>query len=270
MTMKVNTLGKTRKYRPVTIIVGIICKGGIVVASDSQSTAWNVKRTDSTKISHSSLAGQTVLIAQSGDCTLSSRAVEILENLFNTAPFDDYRKPADLAQNAIALTKKELGLINNWDSNSVDQYLNDNPFSLMLAYYHQTSKGPPEPYLYVLNSTPGFATIYRNYVAIGCGGTVGQFILGRSGVCDMEPHRALIAAIYTVEEVKKVDAYCGGPTKAAVLSVGGTLHSSELVISCAVEAMQNYEEETKQNWNDLMQRMIDKINKHYKDRGSKN
>ncbi len=258
-----NALVKHQKNKPkVTIIVGIICKGGIVVASDSQSSAYNVKRTDSSKIFQSCIGGKVVLVAQAGDCTMSSRAVEILDDLLTASPFDDYRKPADIAQQAIGLLKKELAQINNWDAGFMAQYMNDNPFSLMLAYYYQTSKGPPEPHLYVLNSVPGFATRYRNYVAIGCGGTVGEFILGRSGACDMENHEALIAAIYTVEEVKKVDAFCGGPTKAAVLSIGGVSDSSKLNIKCAIEAMQNYEDEANQNWSELIKKMVGKINRH--------
>ena len=260
-----NNLGKS--YRPkvqkVTIIVGIICKNGIVVASDSQSSAYNVKRTDSSKITQSTIGGRVVLVAQAGDCTLSSRAVEILDNLLAASPFDDYRKPADLAQQAIGLLRKEFAQTNNWDAVDVARYMDDNPFSLMLAYYQQTASGPPEPYIFVLNSVPGFATRYRNYVAIGCGGTVGEFILGRSGACNMESHEALIAAIYTVEEVKKVEAFCGGPTNATVLHVGGVSDSSHRILASAVEAMQNYEEETKENWNNLIKLMIGRINKHH-------
>jgi hypothetical protein len=184
--------------------------------------------------------------------------------------FDDWRKPADLAQNAIAQTKRELAQLNDWpiDSALLDDYLNENPFSLMIAYFYQVQSDPLtfESFLYVLRSVPGFATREYKFAAIGCGGTVGGFILVRADASKLEPILALIAAIYTVEEVKSVDAFCGGKTKAAVIGPTKMLYSeteTKPIIKAAVSAIENSDDYVKSKWKELFTDLISRINKNY-------
>ena len=248
----------------VTIIVGLICGGKIILACDSQTTAGSAKRTDSSKISGLHLAGKPILIAESGDCTLSAKAVENFARELAVCQFDDWRRPADALQDAVRKTKEELVRLNNWENNRDlgEQYLLENPFSLMLAYFDGET-----PYLYVVNSVPGFAARQKNFAAIGCGGTVGEFILSRAELDKMTHVEGLIAAIYTVEEVKRVDTYCGGPTKAAVLGREKVLFSendTKQVIASAVEALNGYEDELRKKWNALLQDVITRTNEIYK------
>lgn len=261
--MGANELRKNRKKTRVTIVVGIICKDAIVLACDSQTTEGAAKRTDTTKISALECSGGGVLIAEAGDCTLSGKVVESLAVQLKSSVIDDYRKPADMAQDTVAAMKRDLSRLNNWESlpEMTQNYLDENPFSLMLAYYHQT-----KPYLYVLNSVPGFATMAKGFVAIGCGATVGEFILGRAGVTEMDTGDALTAAIYTVEEVKRVDIYCGGPTKAAVLGPNRVLYSeteSKPIIKSAVDTIAASEEFLKEKWKALIGDLTVRINKNY-------
>ena len=248
----------------MTIIVGIICKNGIVVACDSQTTTENVKRPDADKITALKLADKSILVAQSGDCALAAKAVEVLGKDFTGISFEDYRQPADAAQQAVAQVKRELVQLNNWEDRRdlETAYLSSNPFSLMLAYYFDKI-----PYLYVLASVPGFASREYKFAAIGCGATVGEFILSRSGAWELTPEKALAVAIYTVEEVKKVDAFCGGPTKAAFIGPNKLLISgneSTPIIKSAVKALEEYEPELRQNWEELIEKMTAKIAHVYK------
>ena len=252
--MYTNNLQKTRKRRKktrVTIIVGIISKTSIVLGCDSQTTAGTAKRTDTAKISALDLSGHKVLVAEAGDCTLSSRTVEALAVLLRTATLDDYRKPADLAQEAVASTKKDLRRLNNWenDPGATEDYLDQNPFSLMLAYYYDE-----KPWLFTLDCVPGFATKQNSYACLGCGGTVGEFILGRMNPTNMTDEQAIITAFYTVEEVKKVDCYCGGPCKIGILTSDGesnVLANNPRDIALtrfASETIAQHDEQLKSQW----------------------
>jgi len=254
------------KRKPVTIIVGIIAKDGIVMACDSQSSAGNVKRTDSSKISHLRFDSRDVLVAQAGSIELGSMALEILTRKCASGSFDDYRKPADLAQDAIAETKtKFLELNSTGGSDYLNDYFENNEFSFMVAYYYGN---PPTPYLYIVSSVPGFATREKNFAAIGCGGTVGEFILSRASVTELECMGALIAAAYTVEEVKKVDSYCGGATKAAVLSPHKVLFSeteSKPYIKEMVRTLELLEDDLKGKWHELFLFIAKMVNERWKD-----
>ena len=179
--------------------------------------------------------------------------------------FDDWRKPADAAQSAVKLLKQEIVDINNWkDMQEAEEYLYQNPIKLMLAYFYQNV-----PYLYVLDPIPGFATRRYNYVAIGCGATVGEYILSHANLKNMDLQQALIAAIYTVEEVKKVDLFCGGPTRAAVISATKVLMSeteTTPLIGAAVETLAAYESDLKSQWGSMIDDIIKKTGEHFKNR----
>lgn len=221
------------------------------MACDSQTTAGTFKRTDTSKITEYAFGDVPILIAESGDATLAQHALEKFDSLIANSSFDDYRKPADLLQDAVRFSKEELIRLNGWQGHLeiADQYFNENPFSLMLAYFHETT-----PFLYVVNSMPGFATRQRNFSVIGCGANVGGFILSRALHAKMGHPEALMAAIYTVEEVKKADAFCGGPTNAAVLSARRVMFSEsdmQRLVRCAVEAIQSSEIALEQRWKAL-------------------
>jgi 20S proteasome alpha/beta subunit len=248
-----------KRKTPVTIIVGIICKQAIVLASDSQTSYGSSKRTDTDKISMINFgASDKILVAQSGNAELSSRAVEEFEKLSKNAQFDDYRKPVEVLEEALRALKQNVIYLNNWQSSQ--DYSNeffkdiDNNFGLMVAYYHGD---PPVPYIYIVNFWPGIASRQRGYATLGCGSTVAEFILSRSKVSEMDSGMATMTAIYTVEEVKKVDAFCGGQTKVAVLTEKGervsTEHQKRLdLVNSVVESMSKYEEETRAAWKAMM------------------
>ena len=255
-----NNIRKPNKRKtPVTIIVGIICKDKIVLTSDSQTSFGSSKRTDTNKISVVKFADNNpVLVAQSGNAELSSRAIEQFEKLAKTTQFDDYRRPVEAMEEALRLLKQDVIRLNNWESNRelAHEFFQDldNNFSLMIAYYYGA---PPLPYLYTVSFWPGIAARQYGYSTLGCGSTVAEFILSRSKVSEMETSYAIMTAIYTVEEVKKVDAFCGGQTKIAILDINHkaiTTNNQKALdlIKCTIESMERYEEQTKIAWKAMM------------------
>lgn len=242
----------------MTIIVGIICKDGIVLASDSQTSYGTSKRTDTDKISCVNFGGSQVFVAQSGNAELSSRAIEEFDKMSKSAQFDDYRKPVEILEEALRSLKQNVIHLNNWESQPglADEFFKDldNNFGLMIAYYYGT---PPLPYVYIVHFWPGIASRQLGFSTLGCGSTVAEFILSRSKVAEMKLGMAMMTAIYTVEEVKKVDAFCGGQTKIARLLPNGAFSSTNTpkyldLIKSVVESMAKYEEQTRETWKKMM------------------
>jgi ATP-dependent protease HslVU (ClpYQ) peptidase subunit len=79
-----------KKANRVTIIVGIISDESIVLASDSQTTSGNAKRTDTEKISTVEFSNLGVLVAQAGYAPFSGQAVEIFNGLAKDKEITDY------------------------------------------------------------------------------------------------------------------------------------------------------------------------------------
>jgi hypothetical protein len=82
----------------------------------------------------------------------------------------------------------------------------------------------------------------------------------------MPIEHALITAVYTVEEVKKVDAFCGGPTRAAVLGVDKVVYSEQSAhptVAAVLKGLERYEDEFKKNWQDWLKTMVKKIEQAY-------
>lgn len=199
---------------PVTIIVGLICEDAIVLASDSRTTNTDgTIRDDAEKLTIITFAdGKQALVAQAGNADLSLRAVEILSKTAKNKTLTDYRSVASLAQDAIAELKHELMHQYHGFGFSLEefaQYLEKYSFELMIAHYHDG-----DPYIFTLDFGLGSANRARPpFVAIGCSHTLATFLLSWMDVSKMRSGVAFTAAIYTIREVKKIDARCGGPVQ---------------------------------------------------------
>jgi 20S proteasome alpha/beta subunit len=64
----------------MTIIVGLICKDGIVLAGDSQTTTGTSKRCDAKKFALVKFTDAEVLVAQAGNASTAGRAIEIFRD----------------------------------------------------------------------------------------------------------------------------------------------------------------------------------------------
>src|SRR5205809_1702329 len=90
--------------QPMTIIVGIICKDGVVIASDSQAGAFKgveVKRLDYTKIYDYTIGGTNLAITGAGEVPFIARAVELFEEKTAEKTFHKPREIADLAEDVM-------------------------------------------------------------------------------------------------------------------------------------------------------------------------
>jgi 20S proteasome alpha/beta subunit len=260
-----NTLHKRpferRKRKPiVTIIVGIVSPGGIVFTSDSQTSyePGTSHRRDTDKISELGFrSGQKILVAESGDANVGARMLEILKELLSVNDFTDHRKPIELAEEALKVLKKQMADLNGWKlgEDPSDAYWNTTDSSFLIGYYFNQI-----PHLYVLNVWPGYGIIQvKNYATLGCGSTVGDFILQRLNPIEMTDPEAIVSAIYTVEEVKKVDSRCGGPTKIGILlkdeegaAIANQRTASRGLLKTTVELIAKHDERLKRKWKQIL------------------
>jgi 20S proteasome alpha/beta subunit len=198
----------------VTVIVGIICKDSIVLASDSRTTTegeYLYFRDDAAKISMIELAADggrrpRALIAQSGHADLSSRTVEIMERTARDRSLNDYRAVADLAEAAVRELREKAFGNRCLTSEEAEQFR----FQLMIAHSFNG-----KPHLFTLTFDHGVALWTRgvNLATLGCGGPLAQFLLKPFDLASMETPVATAAAVYAIEAVKSFDPRCGGRTQ---------------------------------------------------------
>jgi 20S proteasome alpha/beta subunit len=203
----------------MTIIVGIICKDAIVLASDSQtsSTSSTSKRPDAKKFAIVEFVNARALVAQAGNVATSSRAIEVLRGLAKGQELTDYGAIADMARKAMRQVKDELRFQQcDCSMEELRDFIcrNEIECQLMIAYYFEG-----KPYIYTVDLVLGIPTkINSHYAAIGCGRNLGEFLLSEYSSREMDSQLASAVAVYTVETVKKHDAFCGGPTRIALIA----------------------------------------------------
>ena len=103
---------KPLKRKKVTLIVGIVCEDGIVVASDSQTTnlSSGMARTDGSKIYNITLSdGAQGIVATAGGVDWSLQIVERVEQMAKQVGLTGERSFADLVEKANIEVKKRKG-----------------------------------------------------------------------------------------------------------------------------------------------------------------
>lgn len=212
----------------MTIIVGVICKDGLVLASDSQAGSLrgvHVKRLDYTKIYNFSFDGMTIAITGAGETPFITRAIEIFEEKAKETKFHKPRDVGDLAESVVnEITKryifqrdKELGFAKSPSVAERPKLQDDRSlgFALMVAT--------------CVNGTPAIYTVYADgisakeegYASLGSGSAFAEYLLPRLHNKDLTLEQATRVCVYVVEEVKKVDVHCGGPTQVVSINCKG-------------------------------------------------
>jgi hypothetical protein len=212
----------------MTVIVGLLCKDGIVVASDSEESddEQGLKRLDVKKVYDSTSfdldAGDIeLIIAGTGSSAYISRVAELVdENVF--APrFSVPRQVADVVEDALGRMKERYG--HGLDLEVlVAVYCKDAP-----KHGDETKKLPNPIGLYSIscpekNEKVGVAEVVRDYAAMGSGGLFAHYLLNRlhdedNPVSALTMESAVREAVYVVSEVIKVDLWCGGDIQVACI-----------------------------------------------------
>ena len=92
----------------MTIIAGIICNDGVVLASDSQTTTDEGKRCSAKKLHSVEFKDLTCLVAESGNATLSGYFLERLKPLAERTNVVGPRSVMDVAERAMKEAKNHF------------------------------------------------------------------------------------------------------------------------------------------------------------------
>jgi 20S proteasome alpha/beta subunit len=184
----------------MTILLGLICEGGIVIATDTQGTGDNFSL-PSDKISIVNFKGDKTLVAKAGNCLLSNRTVEIIQEKADDIELNHPRQLVGLAESAIRQIRDQM------IDEDQKKWIAENPFELLLAQC-----GPYEPSLFLATSLGITNKFEKYYATAGCGAELAECLLNEFILKPKTVAEAVAVAVYIVGKVKRYDPFCGGPT----------------------------------------------------------
>jgi len=206
---------KRKLKSPVTIIIGIKCTDGIVIASDSRTIYPDGHFDDNVQKLHAIhfQDKNSMIVAVAGNADFASRAIELIETAAGQINLDNYRAGADCVDKAISELRQKVREQIRGTSEEIQKQIASYSFELMIAYYYGKT-----PYIFTLDFEVGIAIKRdREYWAIGCGSILADFIVSRLDLSGFTTAQGMWTAIYAVEEIKKIESRCGGVTRAATV-----------------------------------------------------
>lgn len=206
----------------VTLIIGIICKGNVVMACDTQVSAGTSKRTDGTKLRAVEFANMSALIAQAGSLTYTNRYIDILSKLVKDKSPNDAIEVGELMNEAMEKFRHQLRASHfNCTSEKLDTILaNKEAHCRLLLGFYLNGK----PHLISINlQDPNYNECTSHFEAEGTGSLLGEYLLSEHSTPNMTRDFATTIAVYVVEVVKRYDLYCSGKTTVGIACGPGGL-----------------------------------------------
>ncbi len=216
----------------MTVIVGLMCKDGLVIASESQESSEDEKRLDVKKIYGTDTFGfndAEIIVGGTGSSAFIARAAELIAELGYAPNFTTPRTVANVVEDAMGQMKTRYG--------------DDLDVELMVGVYckhcPQDDEDPPISKVALYSVYPaekddkvGVAEIVRDYDAMGSGSSFARYLLNRlhdedNPTTDMTVEAGVREVIYIIEEAKKVDIWCGGPIQCFCLMKSGDEYKLE-------------------------------------------
>lgn len=211
---------RRKQPRPVTLIIGIICKDGLVMACDTQVTTGQSKRINGTKLREIQLADMPLLVAQAGSYSHTGRYIQILAQLGEFVSPKSAQDVATLMQRAMEEFKKELSRLHlDCTSEELVSLLSKLEIDCnILCGFYLDGKS----HLISINICDSIPRICEtHFEADGTGALLGDFLLSEQTTPGMPIHFASTMAVYVVGVVKRYDLYCSGNTVVAMILPGG-------------------------------------------------
>jgi 20S proteasome alpha/beta subunit len=201
----------------VTLIVGIICKDGIVVASDSQTTWGSGKSWNADKMAELVHPYGKAVVAGSGAVITSSNIIKHLTQLaIDRTIFDQMELPG-IAANAVRAVRNELRKQQfDCTSEEFQSFIEQEELDCELMIAHYTNTTPRLDTISLSIGLPNRANHF--FEAVGSGSDLATYLLTDLCSPNMESTTASVIAVHVVEIVKRHDPYCGGPTKVGILT----------------------------------------------------
>src|SRR6266540_918011 len=218
-----------RKRKPVTLIVGIVCPDGIVVASDSQTTWGSGKSWTAQKMTEMIYAYGRTLVAESGAVLTSAAVVGKLSEMANDKKLFGEHSLSELAESAVRKVRDKLRSQNfDCSSEELQQFIEANELDaeLMIAQYVGIAAQ-----IDTIKLSIGLSHRAKSFFeTVGSGSDLANYLL--TDLCDpkMNSREASVIAVHTVETVKRHNPYCGGPTKLGILQPPNDWSGMDIVL----------------------------------------
>lgn len=203
--------------KPVTVIIGIICKAAIVLASDSQTTFGDdSKRCDSEKIRVVKFNNDKVLVAQSGTVETSSRIIDVMALLAADRELENQETVIKTMQEAMHKVREELRYQHfNCSADEFRKIVFDEGLNcgLMVAHFFKDNA-----FIHTFDFKSGTTTTSKSYYeSTGCGSALANYLLAELSSSQMDYRHAQASAIYVVDKVIRHVAYCDRPIRLALI-----------------------------------------------------
>jgi hypothetical protein len=203
----------------MTLITGIICKDGVVIAADSQQTNGNWKRLDINKITVIQFANTYAIVAEAGCADYSGQAIEILKRKAKDLEVMDFQT----VENAVCQAVHEVlsSLKNLWSDAKVEwldtfsRYKEQWRFELLIAHCWNE-----KPCLFKVGlETPVVQPTKTFFHTAGIGSDLAVYLLKEYATKDMDSEFASALAIYVTEKANDAQDGCMGPIRLGVLKL---------------------------------------------------
>ncbi|HWV99089.1 MAG TPA: hypothetical protein VNZ64_05285 [Candidatus Acidoferrum sp.] len=200
----------------MTLILGIVCKDGIVMAGDSQTTWGSSKRWDANKMREVKHPYGRALVAEAGATLTSARVIEELTKIADKRElFDAKEGLAGLAEIAVKKVRDDLRSQHfDCTSEELQRIIERNELDCELMLAHHVG----EPMIHTVSLSMGISNKAGGlFETLGSGSDLATYLLTDLCAPDLECSFASVIAVHVVETVKRHDAYCGGPTRLGIL-----------------------------------------------------
>jgi 20S proteasome alpha/beta subunit len=249
----------------LTIIVGIKCSDGALIASDTQAEfgrGVSVKRLNANKIH----CFDRFAVAGAGMVAHIEKAANAIERGLKAGIKE---KGADLDEDeAIDILEKTITRVHKEYNIDRSRFLNDPDerefFQPLLIFCGVSSlaTGGPHSCLAIVHSA-GLVEPIDDYATAGSGAAYAELVLKNYYRAGISVKEAIPIAIYTINEVKQIDPGCGGETRVAVVNEGKLRELS-------VEEIRDIAQGTHQPLDIVWKRIIPKVLKGEIDVGKLN
>ena len=231
---------RNRRFYGMTIGIGLICKGGVILASDSRTEDESgLKRFDLKKISEIQCGEIKCLIARSGTTVLSGRAVDLIQSRATDQSPQTVSNLLEIVRTSVAQVRRDFLASNP----NLDYASPNGRFSLIVATYDGT------PRLHIAeHNTAAVQPELGGKAYIGSGKILADYILSDVDMSDILPGEAGRAATYAVEVAKMRDSECEGPSLVAGITASGVIFQRKERTEESEKICREYEAKNQIEW----------------------
>jgi len=199
----------------MTIIIGLKCKEGVVIASDSQQEferGVQVKRLNTMKI-HTIIDNKFAL-AGAGDYGHVEKAIYLIEEGLHEV-FVKKRVAYLDEDECIDIIEKTMTFANKYYNIDRSKFLADpdekNYFDpILIVGFIQSGDGKNKSACLLISHPDGLVERIPDYATAGSGAAYAELLLKNYYSYDLTLKEIIPLAVHTIQEVKSIDPSCGG------------------------------------------------------------